>query len=334
MLFVLGMLVATVLLEWGIFALLGVFGVEISDSLFVLLFFTASSILIGTALTAGFSSLVINPYKKLSQATNEIAAGNFDVRVDVKGAEEVVLLGESFNRMAKELGSIETMRSDFISNVSHEFKTPVASIKGFARLLKKDTLSQESRDEYLDIIIRESERLTQLSGNVLLLSKLEQQEIVTDNAVFLLDEQLRRAALLFEPEWSQKDIELYTELLDRCAYYGNEELWMQVWLNLIGNAVKFTEAGGRIDIALARRQAAIEVSIRDTGIGMDDEVLAHMFDKFYQGDTSHSTKGNGLGLSLVRRIVAMCGGAIEIESAPDEGTAVRVLLPETEVQQH
>ena len=284
------------------------------------------SVVIGTAMAAVIGKWQLRPFRELTNATQEIAAGNFDVRIKLKGPIEVEKLGESFNTMAKELGSIETLRSDFVSNVSHEFKTPIVSIKGFAKLLKKDTLSEESRKEYLDIIIKESERLSQLAGNVLLLSKLENQSFAEELEDFSLDEQIRRAILVLEPVWKKKPIVFNVEL-EPVIYNASEELLQQVWINLFSNAVKFSNPGGEVAVALYKEDETITVKVSDTGIGMDAETAKHLFDKFYQGDQSHATEGNGLGLSLVKRIVDICGGSVQVESELGKGSTFFVTLP-------
>ncbi|MDR2656772.1 MAG: HAMP domain-containing histidine kinase [Oscillospiraceae bacterium] len=283
-----------------------------------------SSLSIGTVMSVIATKTMTRPFHELVDATNKIAAGRFDTRIELHGIREAELLADSFNKMAKELGGIETLRSDFIRNVAHEFKTPVASIKGFAKLLRKDNLSPESRNEYIDIIIREAERLAQLSSNVLLLSKLENQEIETDRHSFLLDEQLRRVILMMEPEWRRKRIGVTADL-DECEYCGGEELLTQVWINLIGNAIKFTPDGGSVTVTLRSRPEPT-VRIADDGVGMSGETIQHIFEKFYQADPSRSVKGNGLGLPLVKRILEMSDGGITVTSEEGKGTEVVVTL--------
>ncbi len=297
-----------------------------NDLISLLIYLLSASVIIGTLTAFIFGMFVLRPYRKLNDATQEIASGNFKVRIELKGPKEVVQLAENFNTMARELGSIETLRDDFVNNVSHEFKTPVASIKGFAKLLKKDTITKENRDEYLDVIIKESDRLTRLAGNVLLLARLDKQEIDPVKNKYLLDEQLRQAILMLEPEWSRKDIIISTNLVS-ASYIGNEELLMQVWINLIGNAVKFTAEGGNIEISISKNEDEYLAEISDSGIGMSEETISHIFDKFYQGDKSRSSDGNGLGLALVDRIVKMSNGRLSVTSTLGKGTTVRIVLP-------
>jgi signal transduction histidine kinase len=200
------------------------------------------------------------------------------------------------------------------------------SIRGFAKQLERDDLTAEQRREYTSIIVSESERLANMSSNILLLTKLENQQIVTDKAEFRLDEQLRNAILLLEKQWSAKDIELSLNL-EEVTYVGNEEMMSHIWVNLIGNAIKFSPEGGLLEISLIDRDGAAEIVVRDHGEGMDEATQKRIFEKFYQGDSAHATEGNGLGLSLVKRIVDLCGGSIAVDSRKGEGTAFAVTLP-------
>jgi len=329
-LFVFTILLITIVLSTAIVFLLyrfnimpGAIGLRFPFMIMVLLI---ASTIIGTALTAIVGKRPLIPFRKLADATREIAAGNFDVRVDMQGPVEMQRLGEDFNQMARELGSMETLRSDFVSNVSHEFKTPIVSIRGFAKLLKKDTLSAEERREYLDIIIKESERLSNLAENVLLLSKLENQDIIRESESFFLDEQLRRAIVVLEPVWSKKGL-VFNVDLDPVIYAGSKELLQQVWMNLLGNAVKFTAPGDVVTASIHKTEDTVVVEISDTGAGMGEETMKHLFDKFYQGDKSHASQGNGLGLSLAKQIIGLHGGGIRVESEPGKGSAFFVTLP-------
>lgn len=283
------------------------------------------SILIATIISGLISEKVLRPVRELSKATKEVAKGDFSVRVVVPKDYEFGFLTENFNKMVNELNSIETLRNDFVSNVSHEIKTPLASIQGFAKLLQDDNFSVDERKEFTDIIINESIRLSKLTSNILKLSKLENQEINTQKVEFSLDEQIRCAILIMEQEWNQKNLSLDIEL-DEVNIVENEDLLQQVWINLIGNAIKFTEDGGRISVKLKDFNERVVVEISDSGIGMNEETIRHMFDKFYQGDRSRLSEGNGLGLSLVRRIIDLCGGKIYIKSELGAGTTLIVEL--------
>ena len=286
----------------------------------------AFSMFIGTVIAAFFSRKALNPIRRVVEATNKVAGGDFDVRVDIKGVFELEELSQSFNKMAHELSSVESLRRDFINNFSHEFKTPIVSIRGFAKLLRDGDLSDEEKKEYLEIIITESERLSGLATNILNLSKYEAIDIVTDKAPFRIDEQIRRAVALTEPKWSEKDLSVNIGL-DEVIYNGNENLTQQVWINLLENAVKFSKQSGNIGISLMDGGETIYFSIQDDGIGMDAETRRHVFEKFYQGDRSHNNMGNGLGLTIVKRIVELCGGTIGVESDLGKGSVFTVNLP-------
>lgn len=274
------------------------------------------------------SRFIFKPIQHLSNSADEIAKGNFDVRVDAKkGPREFRELYESFNNMAEQLGQIEMFRRDFINDFSHEFKTPIVSIRGFARQLERDpALSEEKKREYIAIIAAEAERLSNMSGNVLLLSKLENQSYVTECATIDLDEQIRQCILVLERMWSGKNIEFDIDL-EPLKYESNDEMLRQMWINLLSNAIKFTRDGGRISVSAKKTDSCINVKIADTGCGMDEEVVARIFDKFYQEDSSRSTEGNGLGLPLVKRIAELCDADIEVKSKKGEGTEVTVSLP-------
>lgn len=282
-------------------------------------------VLIGTSLTAFLSKKALNPIRKVIDSTHKVAAGDFSVKVDLKGIGELEELSESFNKMTQELASIETLRSDFINNFSHEFKTPIMSIRGFAKLLQENNLTEEERQEYLAIIVTESERLATLSSNVLTLAKYENLEIVVDQAPFRLDEQIRRTIILMEPKWSVKDLDVHIDL-EEVIFVGNEEFTQQIWINLLDNAIKFSQLGSSINISLAKAGNEIRFMIQDEGVGMDEATKARIFDKFFQGDTSHARTGNGLGLSLVKRIVDLCDGEIMVQSELGSGSIFTVLF--------
>ncbi|MCC3868284.1 sensor histidine kinase [Terrisporobacter mayombei] len=291
-------------------------------------------ILINIALASVFTFIIIalannfmKPVKKLIEATDKVSKGDFSIRLDEKNVHPGVLeMNVSFNKMVNELSSIETLRNDFIVNVSHEFKTPIAAIEGYATLLQDTTLTEDERMEYTNIILDSSRQLSSLSGNILKLSKLENQEIIPDKKYFSLDEQLRQALLLLETQWSKKNIDIDMDL-KTISYYGSEDLLMQVWLNIFSNAIKFTSDGGLIVTTLNNTSKGISVSISDNGIGMTDEVQSRIFDRFYQGDKSRSFQGNGLGLTLVKRILDLCNCDINVKSKVNEGTTFNITLP-------
>ena len=284
------------------------------------------SILLGTALATFFSRKALRPIRKVIAATHLIAEGDFTAHVDIKGIYELVELSDSFNKMTNQLSSIETLRSDFINNFSHEFKTPIVSVRGFAKLLKSGNLTEDEKQEYLDIIITESERLAQLSTNVLNLSKYENIEIITDKAPFRLDEQIRRAVVMMEPKWSAKDININIDV-EEIIFDGNEDLTQQIWLNLLDNSIKHSNDGGVIQIRLSKPNGYVKFTIKDNGEGIDEQTKERIFDKFYQGDTSHAKTGNGLGLAIVKRITELHGGTVEVQSEVEKGSVFSISLP-------
>lgn len=288
--------------------------------------FAMISVLVGTIIAMIFSRIPLAPLREIISAVDRLAEGDFSARIHLKGADELQKLNISFNHMAEELGSIEMLRSDFVNNFSHEFKTPIVSVRGFAKMLKYDDLSKEEREEYLDIIISESDRLADLATNVLNISKIENQTIVTDKIRYNVSEQVRRVVALLESKWTKKNIEIFFDC-DEFFLYGNEELLKQVWINLIDNAIKFSLENSVIDIGIINKQGNIIFTVSDQGSGMDLETVARIFDKFYQGDTSHATKGNGIGLTLAKKIVELHDGNIRVVKTDKSGTTFEVHLP-------
>lgn len=290
------------------------------------------SAIIGTVISCFVGAKVLRPISKLSRATTEVAKGNFDVRVDESSnIDEIREMSRNFNTMTRELNSIETLRSDFVVNVSHEFKTPIATIEGYATLLQDKSLTEEERNEYTNMILQSVRQLSSLSGNILNLSKLESQDVVLREDHYRLDEQVRQAILLQEKEWSSRNINMEVDLA-YIDFVGDEALLMQVWMNLISNAIKFTPEGGTVKVNsliaesnIGQRRAIVEIN--DTGCGMSDNTLKHIFDKFYQGDTTRKSDGNGLGLSLTKKILDLTGSTIEATSKLGTGSTFIVSLP-------
>ncbi|MEL1135455.1 HAMP domain-containing sensor histidine kinase [Desulfitobacterium sp. THU1] len=283
---------------------------------------------IGSTLMVFASKYFSGPIKLISDSTKEVAKGNFDVEIQYKSQDEVGTLAKNFNLMTQELRSMEYLRKDFISNVSHEFKTPIVSIQGFAEMIKDENLPRDKFEEYTDIIIQESRRLNNLSANMLRLSKLDYQVIPDKKVSFPLDEQIRKTILLLEEHWSAKNINLEIDLA-KVSYEGDEDLIQQIWINLIGNAIKFSHPEGSITITLQETSDSLMVVIKDEGIGMTQEIQPHIFDKFYKSDTSRSEAGNGLGLAIVKRIVEICQGTITFTSEEGLGTSFHVTLPKS-----
>ena len=285
------------------------------------------SILSGAAIAVGLSKIFVSPMMKLGDAMRKVAGGDFTVRLDctskIRDVREVY---GSFNTMVKELGNTETLQTDFVSNVSHEFKTPINAIEGYASLLQDSQLTDAQKNAYIDKIIFNTRRLSDLVGNILLLSKVNNQTISLKATTFRLDEQVRQSILALESKWEKKEIEFDIDL-DEIEYTGYENLLSHVWLNLIDNAVKFSPQNGQIRIRLKQLDGSVTFSIWDNGLPIPEADIDRIFNKFYQGDNSHASEGNGLGLALVRKIVAAAHGTINVTSSEDTGTEFVVALP-------
>ena len=270
------------------------------------------------------------PMRRLSRAMRAVAQGDFTVSVQPvhkrNKFDYMDLMFEDFNSMVHELSSIETMKDDFIANVSHEIKTPLAVIRGYASALQRGNLSEEEQREYAATIASASESLSVLISNILRLNKLENQEIVPNAAPYDLTRQLSDCALAHEEQWERKHIDFDAQLEERVMILADESMLEIVFNNLIANAIKFTEPGERIVLRQEKAGGDVVVTVSDTGCGMDEETVKHIFDKFYQGDSSHSREGNGLGLALVKRVLDISGGSIAVRSAPGEGSEFIVRL--------
>lgn len=320
-------LLSTMFLSFGVIMLLYHAGILDGQHRAVpILMFAIVSIIVGVIFSKVFGKRPIQVIEQFSDATKEIAKGNFNLQVneDIPAAE-FRTMAHNFNIMAKELSHTEILRNDFIENVSHEFKTPLSAIEGYAMLLQKKGLSDEKRAEYTGKILHNAKRLSTLSGNILLLSRLENQEIEVKKETYSLDEQIREIILLLEEKWSDKKIDLDIEL-DDVAIRANEGLMAHVWQNILENAIKFVPAEGAIGISLHQIGNYAQINISDNGIGMDKEELSRVYEKFYQADSSRSTTGNGLGLTLAKRIIDLHHGKIEISSAKGKGTSFTITL--------
>ena len=286
-------------------------------------------ILIAVSMVVMIRMVFIHPLQRNIEAMKKLANGDFTVRVDHAEhgyvPREMVEFEQSFNKAAEELGGTEILRKDFINNFSHEFKTPIVSISGFADLLLDEDVTPEEQREYLQIIRDESRRLAQLSGSVLLLNRIEAQTILTDCTDFSLDEQLRQCILVTRQKWRDKPLQFEAELAP-CTYHGSEALVKEIWLNLLDNAAKFSPENGTISVTLHCEQGRPVVAVTDQGCGMDAETCCHIFEQFYQGDTSHRTQGNGLGLAMAQKIAELHGGAVTVDSRPGSGSCFTVVL--------
>ncbi len=277
------------------------------------------------------------PVETFAEAARQVANGDFSVYVPQRHtpdrADPLDRIFADFNTMVEELGSIETLKTDFLSDVSHELRTPLAVIQNHAALLKKEGLDDERRREYADAIQQAAGRLSGLTTNMLRLNRLEKQVIRPQPVAFDLCRQLCDCALLFEESWEQKQIVFSAELEDRAVIRADAGLLELVWNNLLSNAFKFTPPGGSVTLRQTTTADAVVVTVADTGCGIAAEALPHIFDKFYQADTAHTTEGNGLGLALVRRVLELSNGTITVVSRPDDGTIFTVRLPRGQEEQ-
>ncbi|MBU3217424.1 HAMP domain-containing histidine kinase (plasmid) [Clostridium estertheticum] len=269
----------------------------------------------------------LNEVKTLSQGIQKIVEGDFNTKITIRKKDPMIEVYENFNKMSEELQSIQMLKNDFINNYSHEFKTPIASINGFASLLLEKDLSREEQTKYLEIIVEESSRLSNLASSTMLLSKLKTQQIVTDVEVYSLSDQLKQCSIILSKQWLEKKIEFSGDF-PPVMFRGNKELMQHLWLNLLGNAIKFTPIGGEISAVLTEDKENIRIKIADTGEGIKEEALERLFDPYYQGDSSHAGQGLGLGLSIVKRIVELCDGSIYVTSELGTGSEFVVILPQ------
>ena len=285
------------------------------------------SVVVGGAVTNYITHSFIDPITCLGKAMKEVAGGNFHVAMQSDSKlKEVRDIYESFNRMVKELGNTETLQTDFISSVSHEFKTPINAIEGYASLLQDHHQSPEEQETYIEKILFNTRRLSTLTGNILLLSKINNQSIRPQRTAYRLDEQIRQAIVALEQKWTEKNIDFDVEL-DKVTYSGYESLLLHVWSNLIDNAIKFDPQGGMICLRLRQTGDEAVFTIDDNGPGVAPEEQKRIFHKFYQSDSSREMSGNGLGLALVKQIMEFSGGTVSVENLPEAGCRFTVRLP-------
>lgn len=271
------------------------------------------------------------PLEKILDATQEIMKGNFKVRLQptnkIGFRNEFDVIMEDFNKMAEELDGNATMKNDFIADVSHEFKTPLSVIQNYATMIQEPELDEEKKQEYARVLCDTSKNLSELVSNILKLNKLENQQIFPEKKPFNLSEQLCECMLVYEAQFEKKKLEIELELDENLIIKADYDLLMHVWHNLFSNAIKFNCEEGKIFLKLERQANLAVVKVRDTGCGMTEETSKHIFEKFYQGDTSRSTQGNGLGLALVKRVIDITGGDIQVQSEVGKGTEFIVFLP-------
>ena len=285
------------------------------------------SVVVGGVMTAVISRVFFNPVKNLRQAMDKVANGDFTIQLDTdkSSSGEIKELYAGFNLMTNELKATEILQTDFISNVSHEFKTPINAIEGYSTLLQGCENLDDDQKEYVEKILFNTGRLSSLVSNILLLSKIENQSIQAKREVFSLDEQIRETIVALETAWAPKNIELDVDL-DSVKYNGNEIMMRHIWSNLISNAIKFTPENSTVSIRLQNQKDKFIFSVTDQGEGLSDEAQKHLFDKFYQADTSHKSEGNGLGLALVKQILDIDGGDITAENVNGGGCRFTVTL--------
>lgn len=304
---------------------------NVAQTVTIILYWVVVSVFVTIWLSMQIRKVYEIPMKQMAEATGKVANGDFSVYVPPFHTPEKLdyldVMIMDFNKMVEELGSIETLKTDFFSNVSHEIKTPIAVVQNSAEMLKNAKLSEEERQMYVDNIIQSSKKLSALITNILKLNKLEKQNIQPVMEEYNLCEQLCQCSLQFENVWEEKGIEFDAELEERVMINADESLLELVWTNLLSNAMKFTEKGGAVKLVQTSTEDEIVVSVSDTGCGMSKDTMKHIFDKFYQGDTSHSTGGNGLGLALALRIVRMLDGTIQVDSEQGKGSTFTVHLP-------
>ena len=320
-----GEVIVSILLALGLYFLLQDV-IPMENAWLLLLDLSIVSMAVGSVVTLIVSKYFFAPIKKLGEAMERVADGDFDVRLEGKSSsKEIMEVYSGFNMMANELSATEILQTDFVSNVSHEFKTPINAIEGYATLLQDSENLSPAQHAYVDKIVYNTHRLSILVGSILLLSKLENQQIPTGQTSYRLDEQIRHSIVALEPAWEKKDVEFDVELA-RAVYVGNEPMMRHVWDNLISNAIKFSPQGGTVRMVLENREEGLVFAISDDGPGISEEAQKHIFDKFYQADSSHKQEGNGLGLALVKRILSMENGKIQVTNEKNGGACFTVTL--------
>lgn len=274
------------------------------------------------------ADIIVKPISRLTKVTDELAKGNYKVRVNYEGKDEISSLYASFNQMAVRLAKQETIRQQFISDVSHEFQTPLTAISGFATILKNENLTDEQRQKYADIILFNSNRLSHLSKNMLQLTLLDGEDTALDKTEFPLIEQLNRVIEMEDNAALSKDIEIeFIHPKKEFIIEADESRMEQVWINLLSNAIKYTNEHGVVTVEVRRTPTELQVRFEDTGVGMSQDAISHIFERFYRQDKSRTIEGNGLGLSIVKRIIDLHHYKIDVESQEDVGSVFTVYIP-------
>lgn len=303
--------------------------VTVADTGKVLMLHMTISVPMGIFVALIASKVPLKPIRTLINCMDRLALGDFSTRANVGKVMQMyppyIGVTESFNKMAQQLENTEMLRMDFVNNISHEFKTPIVSIAGFAKLLKRGNLTAEQQIEYLNAIEEESRRLSDMATNVLHLTKVENQTILSDQETYNLSEQIRSCILLLENKWTKKDLDIQLDFQEH-SIYANEELLKQVWINLLDNAIKFAPQGHLVQVQIRETRSAVSVMVTNTGSSIPENLQSRIFDKFYQADESRSTQGNGVGLAIVKRIVTLHGGRIHV-SSDDQKVIFTVVLP-------
>lgn len=322
------MLLTAVITFLGIQLLMHFKMLDIHYPFLPILLFDAISILTGTYAASFISRRLLKPLHAMIAATEKITEGDYSTRLDFEhiSIQEFEQLGEKFNRMAEELGSVEMLRNDFINDFSHEFNTPINSIQGFATLLKQKNLTEEEQNDYLDRIISGSDRLSTLAANVLNLSKIEQQTILTHKEKINVTEQIRRIIAMLSIRWEKKEIDFDFDCSEHFLT-GNEEFLDHLWLNLLDNAIKYSPQKSSIIVNISEIGNNIRVIITDHGKGIAEDALPHIFDKFYRSKSSRAVPGTGLGLTIAHKVIVLHRGTIQVNSSSGNGTAFTITLP-------
>ena len=317
--------ISYLMMAWLVRDVLDIQGIYLSSEFQFLGTFSISMVVI-TILIVFSYRLRKKELLTLSENIDKVANGDFSGKITYNHRDPMGHVYDNFNKMRDELADVQVLRRDFISSFSHEFKTPLASINGFSSLMLEKELPREEQELYLSIIKDESDRLIRITENTILMTKLTSSKILSSTEEFNLGEQLRQCAILLSNEWIRKDISFEAEF-PRVMVQGNRELFQHIWLNLIGNAIKYTPNGGEISVDLSADQGWAVIQVSDTGEGMDENTMKHLFDPYYQGDSSHSRQGLGLGLAIVKQITDHCGGTVQVESRLEEGSTFTVRIP-------